>query len=66
MTEERWNDLCTEGIRNAYIAYENAIPDSAEERLACCFRNLFTLLKESWKGDCQIKESIDKKPIKIN
>lgn len=58
MTKEHWNDLCTEGIRNACMAYENAIPDSAEERLAQCFKNLFTLLKESWKGDCQTNKEL--------
>lgn len=53
MNEERWNDLCNEGLRNACVAYENARPGSAEENLARCFRVMFTLLKESWKGDCQ-------------
>lgn len=66
MTEKRWNDLCTEGIRTASGAYEKAIFDSAEEKLAKCFRILFTLLKESWKDDCQIKESINKESININ
>ena len=66
MNEASWNDLCNEGIKNAFIAFENSIPDSAEEGLANCFRILFTLLKESWKDDCQIKESINKEPININ
>ena len=66
MNEERWNDLCSEGLRNAYTAYEKAIFGSAEENLAHCFRILFTLLKESWKGDCQIKKSINKEPIDMN
>jgi len=66
MNKESWNDLCNEGLRNAYIAYENAIPDSPEENLAHCFRILFTLFKESWKDDCQIKEPINKEPININ
>lgn len=66
MNKERWNYLCGEGLSNAYIAYENAIPGSAEENLAHCFRILFTLLKESWKDDCQIKEPINKKLININ
>lgn len=65
MTEKRWNDLCTEGIRTASGAYNCALGTS-EEYLALCFKILFTLLKESWKGDCQIKESINKEPININ
>jgi len=65
MNEERWNNLCSEGINNASCAYNCAL-NASEEYLAVCFKILFTLLKESWKGDCQIKESIKKEPININ
>lgn len=65
MNEERWNDLCSEGIRKASDAY-NCASESSTEDLAVCFEILFTLLKESWKGDCQIKESINKESININ